>query len=576
MKSIRQLGSLLLASAVMALPAAAAVGLDSGFQVLHHEPLRAAEFRTLSPATGHSRLDFQAAGRQWTLLLRPNARMAARGEDGGEAVFEGHLAGVSDSWVRLTRIGETFTGLLHDGSELWVIEPAADVAALAGAGPQTGTAIYRLADTLVDPTLMSCGTVSPAAPPMLRGDLALAVMGGEIARMAQSSGGLFAALPISVVADAEFGQLFGSNAELQLRSRMNNAEGYYRHQLGIAFELREVRLLTSNPPQIEPTAATEMLEGFSSYLGSNSALRRETSLSHLLTGRRLTGGDSDRETLGIAYVSAGSGTGVLCGSTQAGVRLGSRFGAALTAVRRSPLNATLDSLVIAHEIGHNFGAIHDGEEAPCESVSSSGFIMAARLTPGVQEFSGCSIDTMLPFATRALDAGCLLSISAADLGLEVPATALQATIDTAFDVTANLRNLGSLGLTEVRLITTLPQGVSVDTADVGGAACTVETTRIECTVGTLAVDQGASITHRLRVATAGSYTLALVAESSEDAGGGNNQANVSVTASAPAPPPVAPPPAPSSGGGGGGSLGLPALLLLALGLGIVRRRARRF
>ena len=564
---------LLLGMSLAWLGAGASAGVPGGFQVLHHEALQQAEFRTLSPTTGHSRLDFQAAGRQWTLLLRPNARLAARGEDGTEAVFEGHVAGLAGSWVRVTRIDGQFTGLLNDGTELWVIEPAADVAALAGTGTgatTTGSAIYRLADTLIDPTLMSCATAtSPLAPTMLRGDLAMAVMGGELARMAEASGELFAALPISVVADAEFVQRFGTQAELQLRSRMNNAEGYYRQQLGLAFELREIRLLSNNPSQIEPTDAGEMLEGFSDYLRLNSSLRRETSLSHLLTGRRITGSDSDAETLGIAYVSGGAGTGVLCGTVQAGVRFGSQFGAALTAVRRSPTNAALDSLVIAHEVGHNFGAVHDGEEPPCESAPDSGFIMAARLSTAAREFSGCSVQTMLPYAQRALEQGCLLSIAAADLALDVPATSVQATIDSDFEVVANLRNLGSLGLTGVRLETSLPQGVSVVSADTGGSACTVADTLIECSVGTLEVGEASRITHSLRVTAAGSYPLALAASSNEDAGGSNSQSTVTVSATAP--PPVNPPSAQSSGGGGG--IGLPGLLLLAMALLLSRRRA---
>ena len=54
-------------------------------------------------------------------------------------------------------------------------------------------------------------------------------------------------------------------------------------------------------------------------------------------------------------------------------------------------STALTALVVAHEIGHNFGASHDGT---ANNVCGSGFIMAATLSQGATHFSSCSIDEM--------------------------------------------------------------------------------------------------------------------------------------------------------------------------------------
>ena len=76
-------------------------------------------------------------------------------------------------------------------------------------------------------------------------------------------------------------------------------------------------------------------------------------VTHLFTDRNLDG-----STIGIAYLDS------LCDVHNA---------VGLTESR----NAWLDSLVSAHEMGHNFGADHDGDsQGTCPNAPSSGFLMA--------------------------------------------------------------------------------------------------------------------------------------------------------------------------------------------------------
>ena len=112
----------------------------------------------------------------------------------------------------------------------------------------------------------------------------------------------------------------------------------------------------------------------SALLGDLGQLRQRTpalyatGLTHLFTGR-----DLDGDIAGRAYTLA------LCSK---------RYAASLTLAHSS---AALDTLITAHEIGHVFGAPHDGTEQ-CASTPPDGYIMAPNLDSSVTSFSQCSLD----------------------------------------------------------------------------------------------------------------------------------------------------------------------------------------
>lgn len=562
--------ALLLALPLLAWMSQASAIDGGGLRVLHHEALQHARFEVLSASTGHERFEFQAAGRQWTLVMRPNPRLRDHVRDEGTAVLEGRLPGQPDSWARLTRIDGQLWGMVHDGDELWIVEPMEAIAAHGAATTGAeGTGIYRLADTMMDATAMSCATASAgSAPRMIPGDMAMAMLGAELGRMARGSQNVFAAIPISVVADREFRDRFPllNQAEEQVLVRMNNADGIYQEQVGVAFDLREIRILQTNPSQLTSSEASELLTGFRQYRANSPSLIQNTSLSHLLTGKLLEGSNSNGQTLGIAYVSSGGGTGVLCNTGPGSTFTYSSFGAGLTSSRVTT-GVTLDSLVISHEIGHNFGAVHDGpDDELCADTPPSGFIMAASINTSATEFSQCSLDTMLPYARNALNAGCLLPASSADVAVSLPVSELDVTVNQDFNLRVDISNLGTLDATDVTLRTTLPTGIVLVTADTGGAACTLNNADIVCELGELSADAGISIEHRLRASSAGARDISIEARSNEDSSGTNNLATARVTATAPPPPP-----APASSGGGG-AIALPWLLALGLMLGLSGRR----
>src|SRR5690606_41339473 len=85
-----------------------------------------------------------------------------------------------------------------------------------------------------------------------------------------------------------------------------------------------------------------------------------------------------------------------------------RYGVSLSEGWRGLMDS---ALVAAHEIGHNFGAPHDGaEDSPCKSTPGL-FLMAPALN-GSTTFSDCS---RAPMAPKIAAAACVVPARIADM-----------------------------------------------------------------------------------------------------------------------------------------------------------------
>lgn len=166
-----------------------------------------------------------------------------------------------------------------------------------------------------------------------------------------------------------------SQLESQTTALINQIEGFYENDFNIRFNAITVEFLQSVVFD-DTTDATELLGDIRSKKanGQVSFIKNNRSLFHLITGR-----DFDGTTAGIAYVD------VLCN--------GNGFSSATSMILPTSGNPSLatTALVVAHELGHNFGSSHDGDGNNCPS---SGFIMAPSVGFGITEFSTCSKDVM--------------------------------------------------------------------------------------------------------------------------------------------------------------------------------------
>jgi hypothetical protein len=547
-----------LATAAAMLPAGDAHAADGRFRVLHAEPV-VLEGLTARP----TRASFDAYGRRFDLALESNARLLAgidaaeRAALSGMQVLRGTVQGLPGSWVRLTIDGDRQSGMVWDGRDLYVIEPADDVAprainplGVSGRKP----VVYRLSDTLADLGAGTCTAVTPdRAPGQVSGLDEYRVLVGELAAAAMATG-LTGRLRVSALADYEYFQAAGSaqSARNRIVGIFNNVDGIFSAQVGIQIELADAITVFEDPADpFSSSASRDLLTQLAAYRESQPSLRG-TGLTHLVTGR-----DLDGTTVGIAYI------GALCLA---------RFGASI-----SQGIASQTSLVAAHEIGHNFGAPHDGETAdpgepvnPCAATPRT-FLMAPQLN-GNDQFSQCSLTQIEP-QVRA--ASCILPIvTTADLALAAGSSATSVISGQAFALAASVASRGPADASSVQVTFALPNGLSViDGTASNGGSCASQAGGIACSWPVLGAGITAAVTVNLRADTVGSYAVAATLSAAQDASSGNDVLGFQVTATAPltiAPP--APPKRGGDGGGGGGSTGGGALSLLLALLAI--RRAR--
>lgn len=489
-----------LAAGIGLLTAVPVGAAESGTSVSYRESLEALSISTVAPALAangpEATMRFQAMGREFDFRLQPNrALLAAVGQriDTRDiAVYRGRIAGVAGSWARFVVTDGAPRGMFFDGTTVYAVEAGVDAAG------QRQPTIFRLEDLAIEPGALACDHVAHAKD----ADQLLAAVKGETGPTIASAPGATSNMDVGLVADFEFTNSMGSATDAELLARMNVVDGIFSSQLGVQLTVTHIDSFASASDPFSDSSDSNVLLDELDDFRFQSLEQRSTGLTHMFTGR-----DLDGSNVGIAY------SGSLCSS---------RFGAGLT---QGTHGSTIDALIAAHEIGHNFGAPHDSTSgSPCESEPAI-YLMAPSVN-GSDQFSSCSITEMQDDIAAASCIGPMPSTDIAVVAGSVPATVYT---DDAVSVTFDVDSVGTEDAADVTLDVTIPATVTVNGVSATSGSCSTGAGTASCTLGTIAGGSGVTVTLDTTAASAGNATFTAVGDATSDENANNNDATAAYT-----------------------------------------------
>ena len=487
---------------------APATGAADAF-VSHYEPLHRMNLRTAESLGAETRSDlrtapaalsFEALGKRFDLDLEPNERVLAalptNAAFDGISIYRGRLLNNPDSWVRIVMSEGMPRGLVWDGAAMYAIEAPGDSVV-----DISEPVMYRLSDLNILPGTMSCGVMS------ITGNAAKVYgsLKGEWVEAVSQAAGATSEITMSVLGDARFTEAIGGDtaAAAAITARFNNVDGYFSEQVGVQLKVEHIETYDRSTDPFDETLDSRQLLTQLSELRLQTASLRSRGLTHLYTGR-----DISDSTVGIAW------RGGLCDSY---------FSAGLSEGTRGP---TIDSLIAAHEIGHNFNAEHDGEAgSSCESEPQT-FIMAPRVNRS-EQFSACSVTVM---QAEAAGARCVNPLPAVDVGIRRVSQLANVLLGAATSIQYEVSAAGTLEATDVVADFTLPAVLFLDSVSSTSGNCSSGAGTVSCQLGTIAGQGSETLTLSVTPVAVGSGTLrASVSTSGIDERSANNQDSLPLT-----------------------------------------------
>lgn len=508
-------GSWVVAVAALAPSVAAANDGEHATRILYFEPLHVLPTSAGNGEhkTGSSlqQLRFDAFGRRFDMAVAANDRlMASKTEQSKLELYRGSLDGVAGSWVRLAKKGDVLHGMMWDGTQLYAIEPVSEVSdALAQAPTDASqTIVFRLADVIMEPGAAACATEAASATKASDafGALALELKNAPVAMQAA---GATRRLAVSALGDARFRARYDNEQDARdaILTRLNNVDGIFSSQLAIEIYVGTLSVPDASGDQLSSvTAPNTLLRELSNLRRSTPELNSQ-GVTHLFTDR-----DLDGSTIGIAYLDS------LCDKRNA---------VGLTESR----NTWLDSLVAAHEMGHNFGADHDGDsQGTCPNTPSSGFLMAP-VVSGTDDFSACSITRM---RSGAQQASCITNLPPANVRVASQLGSVRRQLGTTFQWQLQITNVGGVTARNARAELALPASLSILDASVVGGSCASGGGAIECELGDIAGGNVRTIELDLRSDVAGANAITAHIRADHESTRSDNDGAGSIVIDAPA------------------------------------------
>ncbi len=419
------------------------------------------ELSVASDSTG-----FEAYGRRFSLTLADNGRVLQKLSATRKAeltryrLLRGSLDGTPGSWVRLTETPAGLEGAIWDGQDLFAVTTYRRVAGLLthplDAAPDQ-TVVYRLSDLRDALPRDFCALGSDTTN---ESGSALDQYKGLVNELRAATSTIGRQVEISLIGDTAFQAAESEDPTAAMLARLNIVEGIFSEQLDLLVLATDLRLMSSGADPFTSTNGTKLLEQLGDYRVANAAVRAR-GIAHLITGKNLEG-----TTAGIAYM------GSVCDAKR-GVSISEQaFGTALSA------------LIMAHELGHNFGAPHDGESGTACASVGGGYIMAPAVS-GFTRFSQCSLDTMRPVLARA---SCVTPADYADVNIAAAVPNVAGEGGLPFTLPFDVTSIGTRTAENVVATVALPANpsVTIESATSTVGSCSVTPLTVSCALGDIA------------------------------------------------------------------------------------------
>jgi hypothetical protein len=433
-------------------------------------------------------VQFAALGKTFGLLLEDNERLlrllppTTRTRLSGARLLRGTIENAPGSWVRLTLVDGRYEGALWDGFDLYALAPTARISphmSMPMVGRDAGHAIYRVNDSRSEVDGHSCAVES--GEQSQNGGIAYKQVFRELQALAHSAP---SEILVSLIGDFEYTSAYGSGALVDMATRANLVDAIFSSQVGVSIVPTDFITYASNNDPFTTNNPSTLLDQFATFRSNNAAVRSR-GLAHLMTGRELDG-----SVVGIARLN------VLCQTSGVSITQVSWFVDA--------------ALVMAHELGHNFGAPHDGSGV-CASTPQS-YLMAPSVNAS-GTFSSCSLDQMRP---RIAAATCITPARIRDVAIEFSADDVKATRDQAFDIATSVRSVGEAAAANVVVTLSLPYNVDALGASIDGGQCAIVAGAVQCSIAQLAPEESAQMNITLVGHGVGDHSVTVSASSTND------------------------------------------------------------
>lgn len=263
------------------------------------------------------------------------------------------------------------------------------------------------------------------------------------------------AMRVGIVVDSLFNEVHQNRGLARALSIMNSVDAIYQSQLGIAIIVEGIRVYdnpATDPMRDNIGNVATILSNFKPIRQADARLPADLTLVHLFTGHR----DPER-VIGLGWISTA------CRLDGFDLSMSTPF--------------PFDTLLAAHEIAHNLGALHD-DNAQClaETNEQSNTLMWPALSgSSTAQFSQCSTRDM----QASLNASC--NLDNIDVGVRVRTFPSSEFLRRSVIIDVANKDLLQRS-TEVVSRTKFPTGTLIEGVSAG---CSINASTVNCNHGTL-------------------------------------------------------------------------------------------